>query len=411
MKKIVHCLTLALAILVLVVSGCAQKVDVEAERATLRNADAEWSNVTGAKDVDGFVAAFAENGSILPPNTPILTGSEAIRQWASEMVANPGFALGWQPTTVEVSTAGDLGYTVGTYELTLQDVQGNPLTDRGKYVTVWKKQPDGKWKVVADIFNSDLPAPTADLSESDEAVADEWKPPKNPDPQKILSEARADARAERYEDALAKHVWFHRNALKHEQALYGVRLSFALGYWHELGKAYPPALVKLKEIRDEATKNVTNGKHVRESFHDLAAINRTVGEESRTKEIFVLLDAQNADAAKEVFGLAQSALINSKDYKLCGKYIDPIRSFPRIIESFRENKRLAKDPRFGVEHLGFANKKFTNDAATLIALLAVNGRKAEAEEIAGDAKKEWNNASFHAEIDKALQGKIPKPWP
>ncbi len=161
MKNIVHCLTLALAILVLVVSGCAQKVDVEAERATLRNADAEWSNVTGAKDVDGFVAAVAENGSILPPNTPILTGSEAIRQWTSELVANPGFAVSWQPTTVEVSTAGDLGYTVGTYELTLHDVQGNPVTDRGKYVTVWKKQPDGKWKVVADIFNSDLPAPTA----------------------------------------------------------------------------------------------------------------------------------------------------------------------------------------------------------------------------------------------------------
>ena len=161
MKNIVHCLTLALAILVLVVSGCAQKVDVEAERATLRNADAEWSNVTGAKDVDGFVAAVAENGSILPPNTPILTGSEAIRQWTSELVANPGFAVSWQPTTVEVSTAGDLGYTVGTYELTLHDVKGNPVTDRGKYVTVWKKQPDGKWKVVADIFNSDLPAPTA----------------------------------------------------------------------------------------------------------------------------------------------------------------------------------------------------------------------------------------------------------
>lgn len=242
-------------------------------------------------------------------------------------------------------------------------------------------------------------------------VEDEWKPPKNPDPQKILDEAQADARAKRYEDALAKHVWFHRNALKHERSLYGVRLSFALSYWHELGKAYPPALVKLKEIRDEAAKNVTNGKHVRESFHDLAAINRTVGEESRTKEIFVLLDAQNADAATEVFDLAQPALVKTKEYKLCGKYIDSKRSFPRIIESFRRDKRMAEDPRFGARHLEFANKEFTNDSATLIALLAVNGRKAEAEEIAGDAKKEWNNASFHAEIDKALQGKIPKPWP
>ena len=231
---------------------------------------------------------------------------------------------------------------------------------------------------------------------------------KKVDPYKILNEARADARAKRYEDALAKHVWFHRNALKYKRSLAGVRLSFALSDWHELGKAYPPALVKLKEIRDEAEENVRNGKHVRESFLDARAINKRVGEESRTKDLFVLLDSQNADAAREVYKLAQPALINAKEYKLCGKYIDSKRSFPRIIKYFRMNRRLAKR---GAGDLEFANKKFTNDAATLIALLTVNGRKAEAEEIAVDAKKEWNNASFHAEIDKALQGKIPKPWP
>ena len=81
-----------------------------------------------------------------------------------------------------------------------------------------------------------------------------------------------------------------------------------------------------------------------------------------------------------------------------------------MTEYFRADKRIAKDPHFRY-HLEIANMKFTNDAATFIALLAINGRKAEAEKIAGDAKKEWNNASFHAEIDKALQGKIPKPWP
>jgi len=158
------CLTSALAILTLVVSGCAQKADIEAERAALRNADMEWSKVAKAKNVDGFMAAVAENGSILPPNGPILTGSKAIRKWASEMMATPGFAVSWQPNMVEVSTTGDMGYTVGTYKLTVHDAQGNPVTDRGKYVTVWEKwekQLDGKWQVVADIFNSDLPAPTA----------------------------------------------------------------------------------------------------------------------------------------------------------------------------------------------------------------------------------------------------------
>jgi ketosteroid isomerase-like protein len=45
--------------------------------------------------------------------------------------------------------------------LTTPDPAGKPVTDRGKYVTIWKKQADGSWKVIADIFNSDLPMPAA----------------------------------------------------------------------------------------------------------------------------------------------------------------------------------------------------------------------------------------------------------
>ena len=53
---------------------------------------------------------------------------------------------------------------MGMYQLTMKDSQGNPVNDRGKFVEVWKKQADGKWKVEADIFNSDLPvaAPSAE---------------------------------------------------------------------------------------------------------------------------------------------------------------------------------------------------------------------------------------------------------
>jgi ketosteroid isomerase-like protein len=69
--------------------------------------------------------------------------------------------MSWQPTKAEASRGGDLAYTVGTYQFTLNNAKGKPVTDRGKYMTVWKKQPDGKWKAVADTNNSDLPAPSA----------------------------------------------------------------------------------------------------------------------------------------------------------------------------------------------------------------------------------------------------------
>src|SRR5690349_21544262 len=89
------------------------------------------------------------------------------------------------------------------------------------------------------------------------AFAEGWTPPADPDPQQILNEARDDARAKHYEEALEKYVWFHEHALEYRPSMSGVRLSFALSDWVKLGESYPPALVKLREIRDAVKKRVT----------------------------------------------------------------------------------------------------------------------------------------------------------
>jgi len=60
-----------------------------------------------------------------------------------------------------VSQAGDLGYSIGTLEFTVDDTEGNPVTRNGKYTTVWRKQEDGQWKVVSDTFNFNSPIPTS----------------------------------------------------------------------------------------------------------------------------------------------------------------------------------------------------------------------------------------------------------
>ena len=74
------------------------------------------------------------------------------------MLTNPGAAISWKATKVEVATSGDLAYVSGTYEERMTDASGKTVNDRGKYLEVWEKQADGTWKVVADIWNSDLPA-------------------------------------------------------------------------------------------------------------------------------------------------------------------------------------------------------------------------------------------------------------
>jgi len=132
-----------------------------ADERAVREADAAWSKAVAAKDVEGYLSFFADDALVLPPNAPMLTGKESIRKGLSEMMATPGFAMSWQPTKAEASRGGDLAYTVGTYQFTLNDAKGKPVTDRGKYMTVWKKQSNGNWKAVADMANSDLPAPGA----------------------------------------------------------------------------------------------------------------------------------------------------------------------------------------------------------------------------------------------------------
>lgn len=129
-----------------------------ADEAAIREADIAWSKAAAAKQVDEFVAYFADDASAFPPNAPIATGKEAIRESVAQHFEMPGFAVSWQAAKVEAARSGDLGFSQGTFEMTFNDPKGNPVMDRGKYVTVWKKQADGSWKAVADIFNSDLPA-------------------------------------------------------------------------------------------------------------------------------------------------------------------------------------------------------------------------------------------------------------
>jgi len=238
-----------------------------------------------------------------------------------------------------------------------------------------------------------------------------WKPPADPDPRKILNEAEADAKAGNYADALAKHVWFHENALLIRESLYGVRLSFALSSWRELAHKYPPASGKLKAVRDEAMKNVREGKEPYACFHDAESINETLGEEEKTRELFIWLHEHSPAIARHVFNLAEDALVRAKEYKLCGKYLEPEKYFERAVDNYRFSRRMAKERKNRKPMRDYAEKSFSNSCATIIALLVLNDRKAEAEKIAASAVREWKDPEFAKQLKSALSGNVPQPWP
>jgi ketosteroid isomerase-like protein len=149
----------------LLVSGCivllsfgfvcpaSAAVNKSADEQAVRDADAEWSKVAEAKDLDKTVSFYADDAVVLPPNAPMVTSKTGIRDlWKGFLDSLTD--ISWKTTRVEMAKSGDVGYLIGTYTMTMKD----GIKDTGKYCEVWKKQTDGKWKVVADMFSSDLPA-------------------------------------------------------------------------------------------------------------------------------------------------------------------------------------------------------------------------------------------------------------
>jgi ketosteroid isomerase-like protein len=127
------------------------------ERA-LGELDKKWSDAAGAKDIDKVVAYYASNALVLPSNAPAATTKEAIRAIWKDLLTTPGNKISWKPVKIEAAKSGELAYVTGTYQLTMNDAKGKPAKEKGKYVEVFKKQNDGSWKVIVDIWNSDLPA-------------------------------------------------------------------------------------------------------------------------------------------------------------------------------------------------------------------------------------------------------------
>jgi ketosteroid isomerase-like protein len=118
------------------------RVDHADEESSIRKLESDWSQAAQSKDVAKFVSFY----------------SHAMRKLFGSVMSTPRFALTFRSDKVVVGKAADLAHTQGRYHLTIDDAQGGPVTDTGKFVVVWRKQPDGSWRVLADIFNSDIPA-------------------------------------------------------------------------------------------------------------------------------------------------------------------------------------------------------------------------------------------------------------
>ena len=147
-------LPLITAGLLLLPAGCRPRVDVAAATRDLLRRDRAWATLVAADGpVDSVVAYWTPDARVILTGQPVVVGTEAIRQMIDGTRAIPGFHIAWTPDSAVVSPSGDFGYTYGTNRITAPDSTGTLRTAEGRYITVWRKEPDGQWRCSVDISN------------------------------------------------------------------------------------------------------------------------------------------------------------------------------------------------------------------------------------------------------------------
>lgn len=112
--------------------------------------DNEWSSAATAGDVEKVVSFYADDATVYPPNQAMVSDHAAIKDAWTKMLADPKAKLSWSTTHAGVDH--NTAFTSGTYQVVGSD---GAVMEKGKYLCVWSKEKDGKWKALHDMWNTD----------------------------------------------------------------------------------------------------------------------------------------------------------------------------------------------------------------------------------------------------------------
>jgi ketosteroid isomerase-like protein len=144
----------------LMFTACRFKRDVKqadaagfAEKVEMMDADRAFSKMSKEKGMHkAFIEYMDDDGVLLRPDNYPLIGADAIDFLTQ--INDTNFVMQWEPRGGAIAKSGELGYTFGLYMLTPSQAD---TVLYGTYVSIWKKQPDGRWKFVLDSGNEGVP--------------------------------------------------------------------------------------------------------------------------------------------------------------------------------------------------------------------------------------------------------------
>jgi uncharacterized protein (TIGR02246 family) len=145
------------------VSGCAHSAGSRREaetaevRAAIAEANTEFAQALLRGDARGMAAVFTEDGEIIPSTQPgFVSGRAEIEAYQANRLQALRY-LDVAITTLDLGVSGDLAWETGTNRVTIKQGESPPVTVTGRYLAVWKREPDGRWRIRADLPVTDPP--------------------------------------------------------------------------------------------------------------------------------------------------------------------------------------------------------------------------------------------------------------
>lgn len=161
--KVRHCVNILMKLVFSIVlfsfidlSSFAQSSDLT---EFLKTTDMELQRAVAERNIDKIISFYSDDAALMGAAEPIVTGKENIYEEWSHILNIPDFKNTSTLKQIEVSACGDLAYTMGTYLATMIGENDEEVVEPGKWVTVWKRNSYGQWRIVVDIYNTDISPP------------------------------------------------------------------------------------------------------------------------------------------------------------------------------------------------------------------------------------------------------------
>jgi ketosteroid isomerase-like protein len=139
----------------------SRPVDTQAaDRKAIADDQAQWLADFHSRDVEKIVSHYSDDAVVIDRGEPPAKGPQEAKKLYTEAAADPASSLDFAPLEIAIAASGDIGYVRGFYKaVNTVPNTGKTAEEKGTYISIYKKQANGRWKVAVDIGSAETPAP------------------------------------------------------------------------------------------------------------------------------------------------------------------------------------------------------------------------------------------------------------